>query len=84
MTYIEFRATLAGLGLKQIDLARLLAHFDPSWNFDPVTVNRWALPPPRGVRVPAPMNLALHLWSELPNRKRQAILDAARAAHKRR
>ena len=76
MTNIQFRATLASLGLRQVDLARLLAHFDPDWRFDRVTVNRWATG--QVPRVPASIVMALRLWAEISDSKRQQMLDAAK------
>ncbi len=73
MTPAQFRATLARLGLRQVDFARLLSHLsgEPP---NQVTVNRWAT----GRRAVPPTVVALlTLWRMIPQAKQRQILDAA-------
>lgn len=72
MTPEAFRAALADLGLRQIDLARLLAHFggvEPN----PVTVNRWAGKGMATIHVPITIAALLGVLELLPRETREAL-----------
>ena len=73
MTPDEFRAALASLGLRQIDLARLLAHPTGKKAY-PAHVNRWAM----ATRpVPSSIITILHLLGLLSKRVREQLYREA-------
>lgn len=78
MTPREFKTTLKGLGLKQVDFIRVVAHLDrgtPS-PLSPVTVYRWTS---GKTQIPALAAACLELLRRLPDPDRAALVDAARA-----
>jgi hypothetical protein len=74
--HTEFRTTLARLGLRQVDFARLVAHLSGE-KPNSVTVNRWAV---GTCSVPPTVAAILRLWEMLPTARRKQILKTASEA----
>lgn len=73
---LAFAADLRGLGLRHVDLCRIVAHLTGA-TVSPVSVTRWAT----GVRpAPALLETVVELLKRLPPEEVQALRDAARAA----
>ncbi|HSF96240.1 MAG TPA: hypothetical protein VLA52_14540 [Thermohalobaculum sp.] len=73
MNHRDFRDALARLGLRQVELARLIGHLGGAAP-DTTTVNRWAK---GSLPVPAAVAAVLALWELLPGHARGRLRAAA-------